>query len=287
MTERYTPSKGDYITLQGKKYLPARRRVQWFRGDHPDWTITTSIVELDWQDGHTVIRADVLNEEGRLIASGMKSETRKGFADFVEKAETGAIARAVAIAGYGTEDALDLDEGGVSDSPVGARASSPRPAPVGTDMRERLLEVAKAKGIDHAGLERFATQVGIAKGERATPEQLVALINVIQGIEQPSSGVPTAPAGGGAVPEGAAPPTTPPADTGQSEAATTQGSEDAVVSPGTSSDPASAPSFDDVLRVSGGVEVPPAPGTAAYRALPSGVERAAAKAYHEKAEVTA
>jgi hypothetical protein len=285
MTEKYTPSRGDYITLQGKKDLPARRRVQWFRGDHPDWTITTSIVELDWQDGHAVIRADVLNQEGRLIASGMKSETRKGFADFVEKAETGAIARAVAIAGYGTEDALDLDEGGIADSPGGRSPSFPRSAPVGTDMRERLLEIAKAKGIDHAGLERFATQVGIAKGERATPEQLVALINVIQGIESPSGGH-SAPAGG-AVPEGAAPPTTPPADAPTSEAATGQGSEDEAVPLGTSSDPAPALTFDDVLRVSGGVEVPPAPGSEAYRALPTGVERAAAKAYHEKTGVPA
>ncbi len=294
MTERYTPSKGDYITLQGKKYLPARRRVQWFRGDHPDWTITTSIVELDWQDGHTVIRADVLNQEGRLIASGMKSETRKGFADFVEKAETGAIARAVAIAGYGTEDALDLDEGGVSDSPIGRQSqpeqrgfSVPRAVPAQSYRRDELAALMAEKHLDLKAVEGYADRVGIEKGQRATNEQMDALIEAVSGNVQPLSGVewPTAPADGGAVPEGAAPPTTPPVDRHMSAAATAQGSEDAAVSPGTSSDPASAPTFDDVLRVSGGVEVPPAPGTAAYRALPTGVERAAAKAYWEKVGV--
>ena len=37
MTDTYKPSPRDYIDLKGKKYLPARRRVQWFRGEHPDW----------------------------------------------------------------------------------------------------------------------------------------------------------------------------------------------------------------------------------------------------------
>ncbi len=286
MTEKYTPNKGDYITLQGKKYLPARRRVQWFRGDHPDWTITTSIVELDWQDGHAVIRADVLNEEGRLIASGMKSETRKGFADFVEKAETGAIARAVAIAGYGTEDALDLDEGGVSDSPVGRMSqpeqrgfSVPRAAPVQSYRRDELAALAVEKHLDLKAVEGYADRVGIKKGQRATNEQMDALIDKVSGNAQPSSGVPTVPAGGGAASEGAAPPTTPTVDGSMSASATVQSEPPSPAAP--------APTFDDVLRVSGGVEVPPAPGTAAYKALPTGVERAAAKAYHEKAGVPA
>ena len=98
---------------------------------HPDWTIDTEIVEhrfgkrvsqVKVDDGFAIVRANVYDETGRLIATGLKSEYSENFMDYLEKAETGAIARALAIAGYGTESALDLDEGvdggRIADSPV-------------------------------------------------------------------------------------------------------------------------------------------------------------------------
>lgn len=186
MTEKYTPTKGDYIDLKGKKYLPARRRVQWFRGDHPDWTINTSVVDMDFSAGYAVIRAEVLDDTGRLIASGMKTETKAGFGDFVEKAETGAIARAVAIAGYGTEDALDLDEGErIADSPVARRNDAPdgrvpasRPA-APPDKREQLARLMNDRHISVAALERVMDRIGIAKGSHATDEQLDEVMVVL------------------------------------------------------------------------------------------------------------
>lgn len=126
-----------FIDLKGKAYLPARRRVQWFRGEpvpHPDWTIDTEIIEHDKgkrvsptrvEGGYGLVRANIFDEEGRLIATSVKSEFSENFMDFLEKAETGAIARALALCGYGTESALDLDEGisetgemRIADSPV-------------------------------------------------------------------------------------------------------------------------------------------------------------------------
>ncbi len=158
----------------------------------------------------------------------------------------------------------------------GERPALPSHEPTDGEMRERLLEVARAKGIDHAGLERYATEVGIPQGARATSEQLAALIALMSGNEQPLSGVPTAPADGEAeAARASVSPTTPPSDEDGSEAATVH-PRSAPPLPD-----ARAPTFEDVLRVSGGVEVPPAPGSAAYRALPTGVERAAAKAYWE------
>jgi hypothetical protein len=98
---------------------------------HPDWTIDTEIIDHERgkrtsatrvDGGYVLVRAKVFDETGRLIATGVKSEYSENFPDYVEKAETGAIARALAVAGYGTESALDLDEGieggRIADSPV-------------------------------------------------------------------------------------------------------------------------------------------------------------------------
>ncbi len=128
-----TPDAGDFINLKGGAYLPARRRIIWMRGlpmEHPDWTIKTEEVYVEpgsWDGrklvgGYARMRAEILDEKGRLIGSGTKCEYSERFMDFVEKAETGAIARALAVCGYGTESALDLDEGvdddRIADAPV-------------------------------------------------------------------------------------------------------------------------------------------------------------------------
>lgn len=141
--QAWAPDSEDFLSLKGKAYLPARRRIQWMRGipvAHPDWTIDTEIVTHDVgkrtgpgrvEGGYAVVRANIFDEGGRLIATGLKTEYSENFADYLEKAETGAIARALAVAGYGTESALDLDEGAdagrVADSPV----EQPKPVTIG------------------------------------------------------------------------------------------------------------------------------------------------------------
>lgn len=249
------PQKGDYIKVQGnKQYLPVPARVQWFRGEHPDWTISTSVVELQWTEGYAVMRAEVLDDTGRLIASGMKTETRKGFGDFVEKAETGAVGRALARAGYGTEDALDLEGDRYADAPIEqpergaggatAQASSPShaPAPVQPSRYRRgeLAALMADKGLDTDAIEVYAAIVGIPKNERPMSDaSMDALIEAVRGH------------GTDAVIE---PPGTPP---GVSDSGPTDGPE--VVPPA-----ASGP--------------PPKPGTDEYKAL-AVQDKANARAY--------
>ena len=129
----WTPSADDFITLKGKQYLPARRRIQWMRGGtpeaHPEWGIATSIIQFERGErlgvgrvkgGYACVKAVITDDTGRVIAEGMKTEWSENFGDFLEKAETGAIARALAVAGYGTETALDLDDGAEGDRPADA-----------------------------------------------------------------------------------------------------------------------------------------------------------------------
>lgn len=113
------------IRMQGgKMYLPAAYRLVWFRDECPDWGIDTMLLEGGQEAGFATVQAKVFNAEGRLIASGMKTETRQDFpAGWTEKAETGAIARALAVSGFGTQFSQDLDEAEVA----GRIADSPQP----------------------------------------------------------------------------------------------------------------------------------------------------------------
>lgn len=101
------------ITVHGgKKYLPVAARLIWFREDHPDWGIETKPVEINHEKCYAVFHTKITDSDGKLIASATKFENKQGFGDFIEKAETGSIGRALAIAGYGTQFALDeFDEG--------------------------------------------------------------------------------------------------------------------------------------------------------------------------------
>jgi len=100
------------IKMQGgKSYLPVAPRVQWFRTVHPDWGISTSLIEGGHEAGFATVQAIIYNPEGRLLASGMKTESKHDFpAGWVEKAESGAVGRALALLGFGTQFTPELDE---------------------------------------------------------------------------------------------------------------------------------------------------------------------------------
>lgn len=116
-------ARAHLTNIRGQEYLEVKWRLVWFREEHPageGWGIETRALELTEQ--RAVWRAEIIDPEGRVVATGTKSETPKGFADYIEKAETGAIGRALALLGYGTQWCADeLDEGErIVDSPVAA-----------------------------------------------------------------------------------------------------------------------------------------------------------------------
>src|SRR5256885_3058038 len=116
-----------------KDYLPVQWRLVWFRELCPQGTIDTEEVEVDldremeeevlvWNaerrrsekvvkraKGYARFRA--INSDGKGgRATGTKSECAASFPDYIEKAETGSIGRALAALGYGTQFAPELDE---------------------------------------------------------------------------------------------------------------------------------------------------------------------------------
>ena len=106
------------MQLKGKDYLQVAWRLVWFREDHPDWGINAECVEQDQE--HAIFKATICDENGIQKSSGHGSESKRDFGDFLEKAETKAVGRALAMLGYGTQFAADeLDEGErIVDSPI-------------------------------------------------------------------------------------------------------------------------------------------------------------------------
>src|SRR6186713_2386209 len=104
-------------------YLPVAARIAWFRKDHPLWSIITD-VELQ-ADKAVVMKATIKDILGTVIATARKKETEMGFPDYIEKAETGAIGRALTMCGYGTLQAPEFDEQDrLADAPV-VKAKNP------------------------------------------------------------------------------------------------------------------------------------------------------------------
>ncbi|MHB8597294.1 MAG: hypothetical protein ACYDER_10845 [Ktedonobacteraceae bacterium] len=124
------------------EYLPVQWRLVWFRQECPNGTIETELVHFDldketeeesyvWNNekrrsekviktarGVAIFHATIKDGKGG-IATGTKMEKAASFPDFLEKSETGAIGRALAALGYGTQFAPELnEEHRIVDSPV-------------------------------------------------------------------------------------------------------------------------------------------------------------------------
>ena len=119
---------GRYLTkVGGADYLEVKWRLVWLREVHPDAVIETELISHIGQDA--IFRARVSIPGGS--ATGLGSEAYDDFRDYIEKAETKALGRALAALGFGTQFCPDFEfgarEGRVVDAPVDfARTQSAR-----------------------------------------------------------------------------------------------------------------------------------------------------------------
>ena len=173
---------------RAKDYLPVQWRLVWFREQCPEGTIKTKMVLLDL-DRETEEEATVWNNETRRsekvikrangfavfyavakdgkggIGTGTKSEKAASFPDYIEKAETGAIGRALAALGYGTQFTGDeFDERHrIVDAPVpdnGQRGN-------GTPERRQ----ANAQNIPAASVKKSVHTTAASEGAPATDKK--------------------------------------------------------------------------------------------------------------------
>jgi hypothetical protein len=100
------------VNIHGRDYETVALRVKKFRGEHPDWTLLTEIVART--DECVVMKASILNDQGRVLATGHSEEYRSdgkiNATSALENSETSAIGRALAALGLGGTEFATADE---------------------------------------------------------------------------------------------------------------------------------------------------------------------------------
>jgi hypothetical protein len=109
------------LNLKGKDYLQVAHRLVWFREVYPQGIIKTMLKEHQNETAlmYAEIYIPAANGQPLLVATAYKAESKASFGDYIEKAETGAIGRALAMAGFGTQFEPEFDEAlRLADAPV-------------------------------------------------------------------------------------------------------------------------------------------------------------------------
>lgn len=96
------------VSIQGKPYITVNERLKEFRENYGGYSLVTDLVEVN--ERHALIKASILDKEGRVIAQGTAFEVagssfiNKG--SFVENAETSAWGRALGNFGIGIDTSV-------------------------------------------------------------------------------------------------------------------------------------------------------------------------------------
>ena len=139
--EAFDPAK--YLSrVNGGDYLEVKWRLVWLRTQHPDAAIETELIAHE--DGVALFRARAAIPRGGS-ATGYGSESAGDFRDYLEKAETKAIGRALAALGFGTQFCADHEQGEVEEE-----------APASPGQIRYLENVAQKAGLSEDALEEQA-----------------------------------------------------------------------------------------------------------------------------------
>jgi len=183
-TEKTKFNPKDWMTdIHGKDYLPVAARLIWFREEHPEWGIQTEIIKED--ETHAIMKATICNGN-QTIAQAHKKEDKIGFGDFLEKAETGAIGRALAMCGFGTQFSPDIEEGTqrIVDAPIEKKTpvevtqpQTPAIKSAGEVQRKMYFAVAKSAGYESEKAKEMAKkQFKLESFNNITSEQISKMI---------------------------------------------------------------------------------------------------------------
>lgn len=162
-TKAFDASK--YLTdLGGRDYLEVKWRLLWLRTEHPEAVVETELVKHE--TGLALFRARV-TVPGGGTATGWGSETAEDFGDFIEKAETKALGRALAALGYGTQFCEDFDFSSAGRDQRASRSGRP----------QRTVKVVDAPVARAGDLKVVRDQAR----EAATSSQIRAIYSIVQG----------------------------------------------------------------------------------------------------------
>lgn len=173
--------------VNGRDYLEVKWRLVWLRSLHPDASIDTELIHVD---GNSAVFRARVTLPGGASASGWGSESAADFHDFLEKAETKALGRALAALGFGTQFCQDYDFGAeqqrVVDSPIDIHQTRGRsePQPLRQEATPRQLKylqtIAREAGLNEEELEQRA-QATFGESVSMLPRRAVSsLIELLQ-----------------------------------------------------------------------------------------------------------
>jgi hypothetical protein len=156
---------GRYLRkVNGSDYLEVKWRLLWLRTAHPNAEIATELISHEGE--MAVFKAHVSIPDGGS-ATGWGSEQFNDFRDYIEKAETKALGRALAALGFGTQFCPDFDFGSaaghVVDAPINLDARRDQPRDASTSggsqdfratekQRQYLISIARELGIAEEAL---------------------------------------------------------------------------------------------------------------------------------------
>ena len=100
------------VNIKGKDYVEVHERLKFFREVYPEYTLDTQTIEKT--EDTVMFKAVILNEQGRIIASG-HAEERRGSSfinktSYVENCETSATGRALAFLGFISDGIASAEE---------------------------------------------------------------------------------------------------------------------------------------------------------------------------------
>lgn len=94
--------------IKGKGYIEVNQRIKAFRQVYPTGTISTDIISLE--NGVVMMKATVLDEDGKTLATGFAYEKESSSfinkTSFIENCETSAIGRALGFCGFGIDSSV-------------------------------------------------------------------------------------------------------------------------------------------------------------------------------------
>lgn len=96
------------VNIKGKQYVEVNERLMYFRRNYPKYSLTSEVLEKT--EKSVLILASILNDEGRVLATGL-AEEEKGSTfinktSYVENCETSAWGRALANFGIGLDTSV-------------------------------------------------------------------------------------------------------------------------------------------------------------------------------------
>jgi hypothetical protein len=193
MSEKGFDASRYVVKLRGKEYLEVKWRLLWLRTQHPDASIETELASHDTQRQMAIFKARVTIPNGGS-ATGWGQEEAADFGDYLEKAETKALGRALAALGFGTQFTEDFEFGAenerVVDSPIDR--GSLRSTTGGTVRNGQNNGVNGSNGAQRAERPTLAAvAAGVATGGRpearpalpATEPQIKAIYAIGRGAQ--------------------------------------------------------------------------------------------------------